>query len=212
MVIDSEQEIMTRLPGNVANSNVCKLLGNVCESLVVLSVYVCLCVCVEERTKRVKLIEFLSVGVGEIKSIFMPIRTYFAISSPRFVICFDISAFYKLKIHASLFQFWHGIRVCVNLELNSLCLRSFKIGMIDFRCGSQRVRKWIEIGYEQVVWTVRSVVMLMHMPSSMCFNCGHTELMCVCAHEYWQLNRKLNEAKINWVKTSLYSNPTHTHT
>lgn len=47
MVIDSEQEIMTRSPGNVANSNVCKLLGNVCESLVVFSL--CVFVCVRRR-------------------------------------------------------------------------------------------------------------------------------------------------------------------
>lgn len=92
----------------------------------------------------------------ETKSIFTPIRTYFNISSLG---CDDVfhhfSILHKLKIHASLCLFT-SVYLCVCAHfacvcnLIWLCLRNFKIEMINFRYattfsggGTQRVRKRI---------------------------------------------------------------------
>lgn len=126
--------------------------------------------------------------------------------------CFVISAFYKLKIHASLCLFYVLSQwVCVYVELNLLCLRSFKIEMINFRYATispLALNQWIQPQMMALLME-RIAMYLYEYQSSMCSILwshrpdGVYACVCVCMniHECQQLNRKLNEAKINWVKT-----------
>lgn len=110
MAIDSELEIMTRLPGVLANSNMCKFQGNgmAWQAFDAVSE--------EKRCEKNWLTRSFSYpwlsflvcfGIGEVKSIFTLIRTYFIKSSPR--VCDVFRHFSILQTQNSRFavhSFW----------------------------------------------------------------------------------------------------------
>lgn len=132
-----------------------------------------------------------NVGVyfGKTKSIFIPIRTHFTKpSSPSPLLISSVRRFVNSKFTLRCSYLCERVHVCV--DANLLCLRSFKSRDDQFspchhlcavKTQQEKLRKWGRQYHNRGVWEWKAGCHAYecgcaHL-SSMCFICGHTELI-----------------------------------
>lgn len=124
--------------------------------------------------------------------------------STSFVMYSVISAFYKLKIHASLCSVlprFERTHICMCLwmrefELNSFCLRrapQSRWSIFVLLSPYCTARKWNGDWHERISMILCDVLLCLGIVTSICFICGHIDLWNIWCVYVWEWERCTHE-------------------